>query len=342
MSYPIITERASSTDSVDAQLVRNITRTFDLLNDVRLSAVAVSLMFSDEAGIYIKTVHPDITTCFASSIEVAETANSEAPNCHYQITVNYTNNFDSGGIGTSASGGSAAAATDGQQQGTPPEARENNPLLRPVDIKVSGGTSTVSTRQDATGKPYVNSAGDPISPTPQRTVPTVRITIGRNFPICPGNAFQYLGKINDNLVIIPIANLAYPARSLKFVSLDSEPVFENGISYWRVNFTLEQGPHKNYQTGAYKGWVVPMASTGRRGLTYMNPDKLHIITDGEKPKNDPDAQDKKKNVGTGHPLSEPIFLDPYGWYISPDATGSNIHYMDFQPDETFNMNILWS
>lgn len=341
MSYPIITERPSSTDSVDAQLVRNITRVFDLLNDTRLSAVAVSLLFSDTTGLYIKDVHPDIDTCFASSIEVTETATSVEPNCHYQITVTYTNNFDSGGIGTSASGGSASGATGGQQQGTPPEQRQDNPLLRAADIKVNGGISTVSTRQDASGKPYVNSAGDPISPAPQKSVPTAKITIGRNFPICPGNAFQYLGKINSNAVVVPIANLAYPAYSLKFVSLDCEPVFENGISYWRVTFTLEQGPHKNYQTNTYKGWVMPVANIGRRGKTYVDPN-VHIIKDGEKGKNEPGAADRKQNVGTGQPLSEPIFLDKDGWYIVPDSTGSNIFYTDFRPDESFDMTILWS
>lgn len=334
-----IIEQGSSTDTVDAQLVRNITRTFDVLSDIRLSAVAVSLAFSDDTGIYIKSVHPDIATCFASSIEVAETPTSEEPNCHYRLTITYTNNFDSGGSGTSSMGGSAAGATSGQQQGTPPEQRIENPLLRPADIKVSGGTTTASLRKDAYGRPFVNSADDPILPVPQKNVPTVKITIGRNFPICPGNAFQHLGKVNDSGLVVPIANLAYPMRSLKFTSLDCEPVFENGISYWRVTFTIEQGG--NWRGSTYDGWDVPIAMIGRRGKTYMN-NQIHTITDGELAKNEPGAQDKAKNVGTSRPLAEPVFLDHEGWYIKPDANGSNIAYKVFQPDLSFDMSILWS
>jgi hypothetical protein len=336
-----ITEQQSSTDSVDAQLVRNITRTFDVFSTTRLSAVAVSPSFSDTAGIYIKTIHPDIATCFVSNIEVRETANSEEPNCHYVVSVSYTNNFDSGGVGTSTSGGAAAGATGGQQQGTPPEQRQNNPLLRPVDIKVSGGTTSVSTRQDANGAAYINSAKDPILPVPQRSVPTTRISIGRNFPICPGNAFGHLGKINDRALVVPICNIYYPAYALKFVSLDAEPVFENGIFYWRVNFTIEVGPHIDFQKKLFKGWIVPVAETGRRGKTYANPE-VHIIRDGEKAKNEPGAQDRNQQIGTGQPLGEPVFLDGEGWYIKPNADGSNIKYFDYQPDEDFDMRILWS
>lgn len=336
-----ISEQASSSDSVDAQLVRNITRTFDVFSTERLSAVAISLNFSEVSGIYIKTIHPDINTCFASNIEVKETASSEEPNCHYVVSVSYTNNFDSGGVGTSASGGAAAGATGSQQQGTPPEQRQNNPLLRGADIKVSGGTTSVTVRQDSNGKPYINTAGDPILPIPQRSVPTTRITIGRNFPICPGNAFGHLGKINDKALVVPICNMYYPAYALKFVSLDAEPVFENGISYWRVNFTIEVGPHIDFQKKIYKGWIVPIAQTGRRGITYTN-SVPHVIRDGEKGKNQPGAQDRDQQAGSGQPLGEPIFLDANGWFIVPDETGSNIYYKDYQPDEGFDMTILWS
>ena len=86
---------------------------------------------------------------------------------------------------------------------------------------------------------------------------------------------------------------------------------------------------------------MPVANIGRRGKTYVDPN-VHIIKDGEKGKNEAGAADRKQNVGTGQPLSEPIFLDKDGWYIVPDSTGSNIFYTDFRPDESFDMTILWS
>jgi len=221
-----------------------------------------------------------------------------------------------------------------------PADRQSNPLLRPVDVKVSGQTMQVSLRQDANGKPYINTAGDPISPAPTRAVPTVKITIGRNYLICPGNMFQHLGKINNAALTIPIANLSYPTYGLKFATLDAEPVYESGIIYWRVTYTLEQGPNRRYgmAINEYKGWITPAASIGRRGRTQDNT-AIHTITDGEPYYSDP------RDVippGTGQPFAEPVFLNASGYYIKINAQGTNIHYIDFQPDESFNMAVLFS
>ena len=329
-----ISERPDSTDSVDARLIRNVSRNWDMHSTTRMSSVAASLAFSVDQNIYINTLHPDLSTLYCSTISVTENVNSAEPYHHYSVSASYTNNFDSGGEGTSGGGGSAGGATAGQQQGTPPNERVENPVLRPVDIKVSGQTMQVSLRQDANGKPYINTAGDPISPAPTRAVPTVKITVGRNYLICPGNMFQHIGKINNAALTVPIANLSYPVYGLKFATLDAEPVNEGGIRYWRVTYTLEQGPNRNYQTGLYKGWITPAASIGRRGKTATL--SVHTITDGENAKGETGA------TGTGQPMAEPIFLDSGGYYIKVDATGSNIHYMDFQPDESFNMEALWS
>ena len=329
-----ITERPDSTDSVDARLIRNVSRNWDMHSTTRMSSVAASLAFSVDQNIYINTLHPDLSTLYCSTISVTEDVNSAEPYHHYSVSASYTNNFDSGGEGTSGGGGSAGGATAGQQQGTPPNERVENPVLRPVDIKVSGQTMQVSLRQDANGKPYINTAGDPISPAPTRAVPTVKITVGRNYLICPGNMFQHIGKINNAALTVPIANLSYPVYGLKFATLDAEPVNEGGIRYWRVTYTLEQGPNRNYQTGLYKGWITPAASIGRRGKTATL--SVHTITDGENAKGETGA------TGTGQPMAEPIFLDSGGYYIKVDATGSNIHYIDFQPDEAFNMEALWS
>ena len=72
---------------------------------------------------------------------------------------------------------------------------------------------------------------------------------------------------------------------------------------------------------------MPIAQTGRRGITYAN-SEVHVIRDGEKGRNQPGAQDRNQQVGTGQPLGEPIFLDALGWFIVPDETGSNIYYKD--------------
>ena len=333
-----IYERPDSTDSVDARLIRNVTRNWDLHSTTRMSSVAASLAFSVDQNIFINSVHPDLSTLFCSTISVTEDVNSAEPFHHYSVSASYTNNFDSGGTGTDGGGGSAGGATGGQQQGVAPADRQSNPTLRQIDIKVDGQTQQVSLRQDSFGDTYTNTAGDPILPAPQRSVPGVKITIGRNFLVCPGNLFQYLGQINNAAITIPIANLAYPAFGLRFATLSAEPVFESGIVYWRVNFTLEQGPYKLYGfDNKYLGWRVPLASMGRRGTTNENL-RTHVLTDGELAVNEPGGP----KFGTGQPMAEPVFLDQFGRYILPGAKGENIHYKVFQPDLSFNMAVLFS
>lgn len=340
---PVLTiyERQDSTDTVDARLIRNVTRNWDMFSTTRMSAVAASDAFSDNQLIYINTVHPDLATCYCSTIGATEDPSATEPHYHYTITATYTNNFDSGGEGTSGGGGSAGGATAGQQQGAAPNERIENPLLRKIDIKIDGQTQQVSLRQDATGKPYLNTAGDPILPAPQRSVPGVKIHISRNVALCPGNLFAYLGYINNADLLIPVGNqpvgLAYPKYGLRFATLSAEPVYESGVSYWRLSMTLEQGPNKVYgPTGRYYGWEVPIASIGRRGKTNLNP-SVHVITDGETA-----LGQEAPSTGTGQPMAEPVFLNNNGFFIKVDATGSNIHYMDFRPDESFNMAVLWS
>lgn len=332
-----ISERPDSTDSVDAKLIRNVTRNYDMTSTSRMSAVAASLAFSNSTGVLINSIHPDLSTLYCSTISVTENVNSAEPFHHYSVSASYTNNFDSGGAGTDGGGGSAGGATAGQQQGTPPNERQSNPVLRQVDVKVDGQTQQVSLRQDSLGTVYTNTAGDPILPAPQRSVPGVKITIGRNFLVCPGNLFQYLGQINHADIIIPVANLKYPAFGLRFATLSAEPVFESGIVYWRVNMTLEQGPHRLYGLGErYLGWKVPIASMGRRGGTLANLN-THVITDGELA-----IGEQGPKAGTGQPLPEPVFLDFFGRYILPGAKGENIHYNIFKPDLSFDMAVLFS
>jgi len=336
-----IYERPDSTDSVDARLIRNVTRNWDLHSTTRMSSVAASLAFSVNQNIYINTLHPDLSTLYCSTISVTEDVNSAEPFHHYSVSASYTNNFDSGGTGTDGGGGSAGGATGGQQQGVAPADRIENPLDRKIDIKFDGQTQQVSLRQDATGQPYTNTAGDPILPAPQRSVPGVKITISRNVKLCPGNLFQYLGSINNSNLIIPLNNqpvgVFYPAFGLRFATLSAEPVYESGVSYWRLSMTLEQGPHRLYgPLGKYYGWEVPVASIGRRGKTRAN-QNIHVITDGEYA-----YSETATKTGTGQPMPEPVFLSRDGFYVLPGDTGENIWYKIFRPDESFNMAVLWS
>lgn len=329
-------EHPGTSDSVDAKLTRNTTRKVTAESDVELSSVAVSLAFSIDNNIYIGSPHPDLSILYVTNISVSRDESSCEPHVIYTIEITYSNNLDSGGASSNATGGSASNATAGQQQGVPPEQRQTAPLLRPVDIRASAGIHEIACLKSysETGKivPYVNAVGDSMLPPLTRSAPTLRITIGRNNPIFPGNLIPDLGKINDRDLVIPILNGAFPKYSLKFTGMDSEPVYENGISYWRVTITIEMSPYQNEYTTNI-GWVKHVAHMGKREFADFGRKVVPIV-----------------DQFTGQPVTEPDFLTPGGSVINKkNADGTynpnwidQINYLKFRPDNSFNMAVLWS
>jgi hypothetical protein len=330
-------EHPGSTDSVDAKLTRNTTRRFTAESDLDLSAVLLSLMFSTDNDIYIGTPHPDLDILYCTNISTTRDENSVLPRIIYTVEVTYSNNLDSGGASSNSTGGSASSATAGQQQGVPPEDRQTNPLFRPVDIRISNATQEMSCLKayrvpDGKIIPYVNTVGDAILPPLTRSAPTSRITIGRNNLIYPGNLVPDLGKINDRDLVIPIMNASFPKWSLKFTGMEAEPVYENGISYWRITLTIEMGTQQS-EHGDYYGWIKTVANMGKREFADAGK-STKILTD----------------QFTGQPLTEPDFLTEVGTQINKkDANGNynpnwvdSIHYLKFRPDSDFNMAALWT
>lgn len=307
--------------SVDDQLVHTYTRAWTCYDNTGLDEHGIGVAL----GIPIGSRHPSFPAAQARSISVTENADNGAPGSGYAIwdvEVTYTNRFD---------------VPTPQQAGTPPEERVEEPTLRAPDITVTGDMRQVPCVVDIDKKSFTNTLGDPMLPTPMRTVPTIKISVGRNYLVFPSGLFEMIGKVNNARVTIPRLNWSIQARALKLVNATANPQYENGIFYWAAKYTIELGQNLNIYTGEYLGWDVDIANMGKREVFYdgNNLKKIRLITE---------------DLNPSQPVSEPRFLTYGGERIkSIDADGntitgweSKIWWIRRRPDPEFNMALLWS
>ena len=310
--------------SVDDQLVHTYTRAWTCYDNTGLDEHGIGVALNIPIGSY----HPSFPAARARSISVTENSDNGAPGDGYavwDVEVTYTNRFDAGSVPP-------------QQVGTPPEERVEEPTLRAPDITVTGDMRQVPCVVDIDKKSFTNTLGDPMLPTPMRTVPTIKISVGRNYRIFPSGLFEMIGKVNNARVTIPRLNWSIQARALKLVNASATPQYENGIFYWACKYTIELGQNLNIYTGNYLGWDVDIANMGKREKKYDENGKfLGVLLIYEE-------------LNPQQPVSEPKFLTAGGERIkSIDANGntitgweSKIEWLRRRPDPEFNMALLWS
>lgn len=308
--------------SVDDQLVHTYTRAWVCYDNTGLDEHGIGVALNIPIGSY----HPSFPAARARSISVTENSDNGAPGNGYavwDVEVTYTNRFDS---------------VPPQQIGTPPEERVENPTLRAPDITVTGDMRQVPCVVDIDKKSFTNTLGDPMLPTPMRTVPTIKISVGRNYLVFPSGLFEMIGKVNNARVTIPRLNWSIQARALKLVNATATPQYENGIFYWAAKYTIELGQNLNIYTGEYLGWDVDIANMGKRAKKYDAQGKfigISLITE---------------ELNPSQSVSEPKFIDINGEVIkSINANGdpisgweSRILWISRRPDPEFNMALLWS
>lgn len=313
-------------DRVDGKLNRTITEDYYLkTDDTTYKTTQASLKFTADYSLGIGSVHSTQSDCYVSGIESTFDPNSANDMRVFKVTVTYTNNWDSGGTGTNSSGGSAAGATAGQEQGKPPDQREENPLLRGIDVKRSSSGTKVERFWDAAGSAYLNSANDLFQNGLGVGAGTTRYTIERNLAISSATP-QYMWFCNASTVVIPIFGDAWAAHCLKLVSHDSVPVYEKGISYFRETYVLESGPNYDH-SGNYLGWREEVISRGYRERTLI--DGVYV------------TKPILEEYAPYTPVTEPQFLSSTGAWIKPNS-GSALYYITFQPFYTFNMAAIWT
>ena len=310
--------------SVDDQLIHTYTRAWTCYDNTGLDEHSIGVALNIPIGSY----HPSFPAARARSISVTENSDNGAPGdgfAIWDVEVTYTNRFDAGSVPP-------------QQVGTPPEERVEMPTLRAPDITVTGDMRQVPCVVDIDKKSFTNTLGDPMLPTPMRTVPTVKISVGRNYLLFPSGLFTMIGKVNNARVTIPRLNWSIQARALKLVNATATPQYENGIFYWACKYTIELGQNLNIYTGDYLGWDVDIANMGKRAKKYDAQGKfigISLITE---------------ELNPSQTVSEPKFIDINGEVIkSINANGdpisgweSRILWISRRPDPEFNMALLWS
>jgi len=305
--------------SVDDQLIHTYTRVYHCTDDTGKDEHGIGVAM----GLPIGTRHPTFPFARVSSIDVTEDeANSSDGYKHWICTVTYKNRWDESG------------ATQSSQAGTDPAERVEDPILKAPDITVTGDLKSIPCVVDSDGRMFVNSVGDPLLPPQTRTVPSVKITVGRNFLIFPSYLFENTGKVNDRAVILPRLNWALKARTLKLVNVSANPVFDYNMFFWSCKFTLELGTNINLYTKKYLGWDIELANMGKRAIDPESK-KLTGIKD---------------ELNPSQYIADPQFLTLSGDRIktlNPDGTTrggweKDIWWIYRQPDADFNMATIWS
>lgn len=309
--------------SVDDQLIHTYTRVFNCLDDTGLDEHGVGVAL----GLPIGTRHPSFPFARVANIDVQENEGSGGNGVkHWTCTVTYKNRWDESG------------ATSASQAGTDPAERVEDPTLKAPDITVSGDLRSVPCVVDSDKKSFTNTLGDPLLPPQTRTVPSVKITVGRNFLVFPSALFENVGKVNDRQVILPRLNWTLKARTLKLVNVSANPVFDMNMFFWSCKFTLELGPNLNLYTGEYLGWDLDIANMGKRAATWDQNGKFIGILP------------IKEELIPGQYVADARFLYSNGMVIktmNPDGSTrqgweQDIVWLRRKPDAQFNMAPIWS
>lgn len=305
--------------SVDDQLIHTYTRVYHCTDDTGKDEHGIGVAM----GLPIGTRHPTFPFARVANIDVTEDeGNSSDGYKHWICTVTYKNRWDESG------------ATQSSQAGVDPAERVEDPILKAPDITVTGDLKSIPCVVDKDGKTFTNTMGDPLLPPQTRTVPSVKITVGRNFLIFPSYLFENTGKVNDRAVILPRLNWSLGARTLKLVNVSANPVFDYNMFFWACKFTIELGSNLNLYTKEYLGWDLDIANMGKR--YYDNTaQKARIIMD---------------ELNPSQPVADPRFLSSNNSVIrtlNPDGstnTGweSQIFWLRRKPDAEFNMATIWS
>jgi len=305
--------------SVDDQLIHTYTRVYHCTDDTGKDEHGIGVAM----GLPIGTRHPTFPFARVANIDVTEDeSNSNDGYKHWICTVTYKNRWDESG------------STQSSQAGVDPAERVEDPILKAPDITVTGDLKSIPCVVDKEGRMFTNTVGDPLLPPQMRTVPSVKITVGRNFLVFPSYLFENTGKVNDRAVILPRLNWSLKARTLKLVNVSANPVFDYNMFFWACKFTLELGSNVNLYTKAYLGWDIELANMGKRALDPVS-NKLTTIMD---------------ELNPSQPVADAQFLSSSGYRIktlNPDGSvrkgwESDIFWNYRSPDAEFNMATIWS
>lgn len=178
-----------------------------------------------------------------------------------------------------------STAKDQQERGT------FNPEDRPIEVNFSFQRQTKVAHQEANGDPITTSAGERFNPLPEMDDTRFVMTMSRNLvTFNPDTAMRYKDTVNSDQF------QGFEPGVVKLASLNSKLIFENNLTYWRVDFEF----HINED-----GWDIELLDEGTYYLSGANKRRFrdeqgHFITgllDGAGGQGDPnDPQFLQKRV----------------------------------------------
>lgn len=174
----------------------------------------------------------------------------------------------------------------GQQKG---DKSEQNPLLRPPEIRFGTEKYKKPVWQDAAGNAVVASNGERFDPPLEIDQSRLTITVVKNYAAYPVEKIQtYQDTVNDPDWTFS-ANLKFAKRTVKCNGINGDSVAEQGMFFWKVTFQFSV---------RYEGWNVKPLNVG----TYTTDAQgaVHVILDPR----------------TGTPVTTPVPLDAAGLPLS--------------------------
>jgi hypothetical protein len=194
--------------------------------------------------------------------------------------------------------------------GADPAGAQNQPWLMPPTIKWDAETVTRARARDLDDKPYVNAAGQPLSPAPTVEVARSVLVINRNEA-----SFSRLVATLYNFAVNSDTFLGVPPGRVRCAPIVAEQRWRGGLSFWNVSYRLVFGaPRTTTLTIPYPFPItVPLEDLEEWDEEYLNQGTM-----------------RKQNVPlvpffgqpvpitrNGSPVTQPVLLDLNGQQAKP-------------------------
>lgn len=294
--------------TVNSSYQNTYTRSFIVHTDVieQTDVAIYDAIYDHSSCPHIGDLYPgdDDTYCTNVSIQPEQ----DDPQT-WRVVCEYTSNPDSGGSPATDSGASPPPQVSTQQQGYEPADRSADPLIRQPDVRITFAQFP-KILTDLT-----NSAGDPFFPpiTVERYRPIV--SIGCNASSI--NAYtlaSYVGKVNStsvNFVTSTGMTLNFAAKSARIKGIQTEPILEGKIKYWRLTYEIEISTEMNENN--FVGWDMRVRDQGFR-IRKANGDMVQALD------------------GHGNPVTVPIDLNGNG---EKNTAGADPVYRTFDASAVY-------
>lgn len=202
--------------------------------------------------------------------------------------------------------------------------KPKNPLEWPVEIAWRNNLIDWWPPTDANGKPYLNSAGDPLKDVPPTQITHPILTMTRHQQkFVPGDMLRFANKLNSRSwfgIPAKAALCLFPDATLSWVEAA-------GGYVWRVTYMFEV---------ALEGWDTKLADFGKRQLV----EGTFLSMDGTIKPSGTDIPVSLKDEH-GQPLPDGDFLDGAGKQL-PFGPGreKKIKYLYFQKYPRMDFHLL--